>query len=326
MSFWKRKEEPVAPVEKNERLANVIDRNLSKYIKVMVLNNSVKTGLILFGFTLFMFNIFMGSFDVKKSDHIASIAFTGLVSSENAMANARDFSEHFFKAANDATAKAIVIIANSGGGSPTQSEAIYEIIKTYTAKPIAERKPVIVSIQEVCASACVMAIAAADKITAHNNSLVGSISVRMDGWAIDRALANFDIERKVITTGANKSLFDPYRNLNDSEKAFIVEHVMTPMHNHFVQSVIDGRGDKLDLTNELLFTGMVWPGADSVKIGLVDAIQTTYYLEEELKAQYDVTEIKRYNRASRFSLKGLFTSSLETAITNVLHKDMSITF
>jgi len=322
MFFRKRKPEP-AP-EQNLKLATVIDRHLSKYVRIVNINNSVKTGLILFGLTLFMFNIFMGSFEVKKTDHIASIAFTGAVSSENPLGNARDFADNFFKAANDKTAKAILIVANSGGGSPTQAEAINEIIRNYTAKPIDERKPVYVSIQEVCASACIMAIAAADKITTHAASLVGSISIRMDGYAIDKALERLSIERKVITTGNLKALFDPYRNVNDEEREFIKDNIMWPMHNQFVDAVKAGRGDKLDLSNELLFTGMVWPGSDSVKIGLTDQVQTTYYLEEELKEKYGVTEIKAYNRPSRFNLKGLFTGSFEQAIRNILSEEMTI--
>ncbi|MAA93717.1 MAG: hypothetical protein CML21_04245 [Rheinheimera sp.] len=323
--WFKRTPKTTDHAEPNPRLAQVLDRHLSKYIRVVNINNSVKTALIIFGLIFFFFNILKGSMEVKKTDHVASIAFTGSITSENPMANARSFSEVFFKAVEDPSAKAILIIANSGGGSPTQAEAINDMITKYTATPIAERKPVYVSIQEVCASACVLAFAGVDKIAAHHNSLVGSISVRMDGYGLDKALARLDIERKVITTGKYKALFDPYRNLDDDEKDFIRTRVMGPMHQHFVDTVKAGRGDKLDLTNDMLFTGMIWTGADNIDIGLVDVLQTTYYLEEELKTEFSVEEVKRYNRPSRFNLKGLFTTSLEAAIRNILSEDLNIT-
>ncbi|WP_445766819.1 S49 family peptidase [Rheinheimera sp.] len=322
--FWFKKK-PKVEEEKNPRLASVLDRHLSKYIRVVNINNSVKTAMILFGLTFFMFNILIGSMDVKKTDHIASIGFTGTISTENPMANARSFSEVFFKAIEDTSAKAIVIIANSGGGSPTQAEAINQMVSEYTALPLAERKPVYVTVQEVCASACVLAFASADKIMAHHNSLVGSISVRMDGWAIDKFLKNLDIERKVITTGKYKALFDPYRNLDESEADFIRTEVMGPMHKHFVDTVIAGRGDKLDLSNEMLFTGMIWTGQDGVSVGLVDQIQSTYYVEEELKEMFSVSEVKRYNRPPRFNLKGMFGASIENAIRSILTEDIQIT-
>jgi protease-4 len=325
--MWFKKKQDQAQVNTaptNEKLSQVLDKHLTKYIRVVNLNNSVKTGMILFGLTLFMFNIFMGSFEVKKVDHIASIAFTGEVSAENSMANARDFSEHFQAAVKDENAKAILIIASSGGGSPTQAEGIHEVIKHYTDKPLAERKPVYVSVQDVCASACVMALASADKITAYKNSLIGSISVRMDGISLDKFLAKFEIERKVISTGSHKPIFDPYRSSSDDEKEFIKTNVMAPMHEHFVNTVIDGRGEKLDRTNELLFTGMIWTGEQSVKLGLADKIQTTYFLEEEMKTQFSVTEIKRYNKPPRFNLKSMLSTSFETAIENVMKSELSI--
>lgn len=324
--MWFRKKQLQEQIETptKESLSSVLDKHLTKYIRVVNLNNSVKTGMILFGLTLFMFNLFMGSLEVKKTDHIASIAFTGDVSAENSMANARDFSEHFSAAVNDESAKAILIIASSGGGSPTQAEGIHELIKNYTDKPLAERKPVYVSVQDVCASACVMAMVSADKITAFHNSLIGSISVRMDGLSLDKFLAKFDIERKVISTGSKKPIFDPYRSSTEEEKEFIKTNVMTPMHDYFVNTVIEGRGDKLDQSNPLLFTGMIWTGDQSVKLGLADKIQSTYFLEEEMKKEFAVTEIKRYNKPPRFNLKSMLTSSFESAIEAVMKNDMSI--
>ena len=319
--FKKRKtEESSAP----RKMIDVIDQHMGTYVRHATINNSMKTGIIMFSLIMLMFNMFIESLPVKKTNHIASIAFLGTMTPDNAMANAREFSRHFNEAIKDESAKAIMIIANSGGGSPTQAEAINNIVKEYTSTPVEDRKPVIVTIQEVCASACVLAFASADKIYSHANSMVGSISVRMDGWAIDKALARFDIERKVIATGPYKDLFDPYKNLTESEKEIIRTEVMGPMHNYFVNAVKEGRKDKLDLSNEKLFTGMVWAGQDSVAIGLTDAVITTHQLEEQLKSDYSLEEIRRYNKQSSFSLKNLLTSSMESAIRSVLDEQMPV--
>ena len=322
-----KKKTPVVEVDPNEnmRLGNVLDKHLTKYIRVVNINNSVKTGMILFGLTLFMFNIFLSSFKEKETNHIASIALSGVMSSENDMGSAAQFAEHFTKAVNDETAKAIVIIANSGGGSPTQGESINTLISEYTKKPLTERKPVYLSVQEVCASACMMAFASTDKILVHYNSMIGSIAVRMDGWGLDKFLATFDIERKVIATGKYKDLFDPYKNLTEEEKEFIRTDVMGPMHKHFVQVVKDGRGDKLDLTNEMLFAGMIFSGDDGLKVGLADEVQTTLQLEDTLKKEFTVDEIRRYNKPSKFNLKSLFSTSVETAIRNIVSESFTVT-
>lgn len=319
--MWFKKKEVAPDTGERKNLSAVIDRHMSSYIKVVNVNNSLKTGMIIFAFLVGMFNLFLSSFEVKKVEHIAQITFSGAVSAENPMGSATEFAANFSKAVKDESAKAIMIIANSGGGSPTQAESIQQIIAEYVAKPAKERKQVYVTVQEICASACVLAFAGVDKILAHHNSVIGSISVRMDGIALDKALKKFDIERKVITTGKYKDLFDPYRNLEESEKEFIKSKVMAPMHQHFVDTVKAGRGDKLDATNELLFTGMIWAGTDAIKIGLADAIQTTHQLEEELKAEHKVEEVRAYNRQSKFSLKNMLTSSIEDAISNTLMKN-----
>lgn len=318
-NFFKKKEQDPRP----KTLAAVIDKNLSTYVKVANINNSVKTALILFGLTALFANLLMDSFEVQPTDHIATIAFSGVVSSQNRLANARAFSESFVKAIEDDSAKAIMIIAQSGGGSPVQGEMIHDLIEEYTNQPIEERKPVYVSVQEVCASACVMAMVPADKIYVHKNSLIGSISVRMDGWAIDKALAKFDIERKVLSPGKYKDLFDPYKTLSASEKKIIFETLLNPMHKSFVDTVKHSRGDVLDTSNEMLFTGMAWSGSDGVKLGLADGVKTTLQLEHELKTEFSVEEIKRYNTQG-FSLKSLLETSMENAITSVINSQMEM--
>lgn len=313
------------PIEERPRtLAGVLDKHLKTYVKVANINNSVKTALILFALTALFANLLLDSFEVKPTDHIATIAFSGVVSSENRLGNARAFSDSFNKAVEDESAKAILIIAQSGGGSPVQGEMIHDLIAEYTALPISERKPVYVSVQEVCASACVMAMTPADKIYVHKNSLIGSISVRMDGWSLDKALAKFDIQRKVLSPGKYKDLFDPYKTLTEGEKEIIFETLLNPMHKIFVESVIESRGDRLDLTNEMLFTGMAWSGVDGVKIGLADEVKTTLQLEHDLKSEYKVEEIRRYNTQG-FSFKTLLQTSLEGAIKSAIEGQLQVT-
>lgn len=295
----------------------LFNHHFGSYIKVMIVNRMLNSVMILTTFILIMSNYLGDAFEVEEPDHIATIAFTGVVSSQNQTGNARNFAEHFEHAVKEEHAKAILVIASSGGGSPVQAEMINSKIRDYIeSAPIDERKPVYVSVQEVCASACIMAFSGADKIFVHENSLIGSISVRMDGWAIDKALARFDIERKVLTPGKYKDLFDPYKNLTASEKDIIMSNLLEPMHQLFVDSVRANRGDRLNET-DMLFTGMAFHGVEGVQLGLADEVRSTLSIEDELKAQFSVDNVKRYNRPG-FSFKNLLTSSLEDAIRGVV--------
>ena len=193
----------------------------------------------------------------------------------------------------------------------------HQLIKEYTSTPIEERKPVYVSVQEVCASACVMALMPSDKIYVHQNSLIGSISVRMDGWAIDEALAKFDIKRKVLSPGRYKDLFDPYKSINAEEKELIFSSLLEPMHNIFVDTVKSSREGKLDLDNELLFTGMAFNGMQGVEIGLADEVRTTLQLELDLKNEFGVETVKRYNEQS-FSFANLLKSAMSDGVKTAI--------
>ena len=317
MNFFKKKTKAEPSDQPNQRLADVMDKHLKTYVRVVNINNSVKTLLIMVALTAVFVNLLADSIEVKSADHIASIEFSGAVSSANKLGSARGFYTAFDKAVKDESAKAILVIAQSGGGSPVQGEMIHQLIKAYTETPIEERKPVYVSVQEVCASACVMALTPADKIYVHQNSLIGSISVRMDGWAIDEALAKFDVKRKVLSPGRYKDLFDPYKSINAEEKELIFTSLLEPMHNIFVETVKSSREGKLDLDNDLLFTGMAFNGEQGVDIGLADDVKTTLQLELDMKNDFDVTEIRRYNEPG-FSFSNLLKTAMEDAIRTTM--------
>ena len=317
------KKQPDASDGKLRSQLTVFNHHFGSYIKVAIVNRMLNSVMIMITFLLIMSNYIGDAFKVKDPDHIATISFTGAVSSANQTGNARNFATFLDQAIDSDNAKAILVIASSGGGSPVQAEMINAKIKEYIqSAPIEERKPIYVSVQEVCASACVMAFSGADKIFVHENSLIGSISVRMDGWAIDKALANFDVERKVLTPGKYKALFDPYRNLTDPERDIIMTNLLEPMHELFVQSVRTNRGDKLR-ENDMLFTGMAFHGVEGVSLGLADEIRSTLTIEEDLKTQFNVKDVKRYNQPA-FSFKNLLTGSIENAVRSVLAEQESL--
>lgn len=307
--------------EKRKTLTTVLD----SYVRVMNVNNTLKTLMILVAVVLMFTNMLSGGLSNRPKEHVAVIKIAGMIQDGSPTGSGRAFAEAFEKAIKDNTAKVIYIIANSGGGSPVQAEIMNKVIADYTSKPLSERLPVIVSMQEICASACIMATSHADEIYANGNSLVGSISVRIDGWGLDVALQRLDIERKVLKTGKYKDLLDPYKSVTAEEKDFIQTNLMQPLHDAFVATVKSGRGDKLDLTNELLFTGMVWSGFESKQVGLIDDVKTTYDIENELKTRFGLETFVEYN-THRMSIKDYLLSSVNTAVESAISNLMTTEF
>lgn len=166
-------------------------------------------------------------------------------------------------------AKAVALLVNSPGGSPTQSHLIYRRIRL-----LAEEKklPVYAFCEDAAASGGYMLACAADEIYADPNSIVGSIGVVSGGFGFHEAIRRLGVERRLYTTGENKAILDPFK----PEEPKDVERLRTiqaRIFGAFTDLVKARRGDKLDLTDEgELFSGAFWAGLDAKALGLIDGI------------------------------------------------------
>lgn len=322
MFFLKKK---TAQAEQKKSVAQVLDYHMNRYTAAYTTYKYIMTLFICLALIVSADNFFFK--DMTPSDnHIAVIRIAGDISASNKSGSAEQFSKAFKTAVENKHAKAVLITANSGGGSPVMSEGINAVIADYkaarSASPNEKSMPKIyVSIQDMCASACLASIASADVITAHRNSIVGSIGVRMDSFGVDGLLSKLGVERQVLTSGTHKDLLDPYRTMTTDEKEFIKTEIMKPLHDNFIQLMKDARGAKLK-NDPLLFTGMVWTGQRAVDIGLVDEVITTTQLEVKLQKELGVSELKVVQKEG-FSLMNLVKSSMTDAFSLALNGALS---
>ena len=128
--------------------------------------------------------------------------------------------------------------------------------------------PLYAVVEDVCASGGYYVAVAADKIYVNKASLVGSIGVLMDGFGFTGAMEKLGVERRLLTAGANKGFLDPFSPQNDEQKAFALT-MLDEIHRQFIDVVRSGRGDRLKETPET-FSGLVWTGEQSVRMGLAD--------------------------------------------------------
>ena len=97
----------------------------------------------------------------------------------------------------------------------------------------------------LCASACYLIAAGADEIYAQNSSLVGSIGVRMDSWGYEGALSKLGIEKRVFHAGKHKTLLEPSKDVSSVERQFLQNNILDKLHQQFISSVKQGRGERL---------------------------------------------------------------------------------
>jgi len=165
----------------------------------------------------------------------------------------------------------VILEINSPGGSPVQSAYIYDEIKRLRQKY--ESIPLYVVVVDIAASGGYFVASAADRIYVNKSSLVGSIGVRMDNFGFVELMQKLGIERRLLTAGENKGLFDPFLPEDAGQKAHL-QQMLNEIHQHFIDAVKQGRGERLS-PQEDVFSGLIWTGEKAIELGLVDGLGTT---------------------------------------------------
>lgn len=302
MKFFKRRAETA---NKSSTTLRTQLGNMARLYKKNHTLNFIKVSAIVFG-VLFAIGhtLYRTHFFNMPLPHIALIQFEGEVTRGSSTADGTRLSEAIQKAMEDPLAHAVLIEANSPGGSPVQAEILHRTLMTMRETT---NKPVFFSIGEMCASACLYVSSSADKVFAHRNSLIGSVGVRMDTWGFDKLIKTLQIERRTLSAGRNKALLDPFMPENPEAIKHLKNEVLAPLYVEFKNALIEGRGDKLATENPDLFTGYIWTGQDAVELGFADEIKTHFEIREMLRDTYQVSDIQNYTKPS-FSMMKLLSS------------------
>jgi serine protease SohB len=165
-------------------------------------------------------------------------------------------------------ARAVALVINSPGGSPSQSNLICRRIRQ-----LAEEKnlPVFAFIEDVGASGGYMLACAADEIVCDQYSIVGSIGVVGGSFGFPKLMEKLGIERRLYTSGDRKVMLDPF----EPEKPDDVKRlkaIQKEIHEHFIALVKERRGAKLNGTDKTLFSGEFWTAQKAIELGLADSI------------------------------------------------------
>jgi signal peptide peptidase SppA len=176
-------------------------------------------------------------------------------------------------------ARAVALVINSPGGSPVQSALIAKRIRLLATE---KKLPVIAFVEDVAASGGYWLACAADEIIADGASIVGSIGVVSAGFGFQDLIAKLGIERRVHTSGENKSMLDPFRN-EKPEDVERLKRLQAEIHDGFKDWVRERRGTKLKGGDSLLFTGEFWTATRGLELGLVDSLGE---LRAVLQARY----------------------------------------
>ena len=212
---------------------------------------------------------------------------------------AKDYDDVLEKAFSRKGIAAVALAINSPGGSPVQSALIHSRIRALAEK---HKVPVLVFCEDVAASGGYWLACAGDEIFADDSSIVGSIGVIAAGFGFVEALNKLGVERRVHTSGDNKSILDPFQ----PEKKEDVDRLLSlqaDIHQSFKALVRNRRGAKLNGDEAELFSGAFWTGRQALERGLIDGIG---HIHAVLEAKFgDKVVIKAIAASQGWGLKRL---------------------
>jgi len=174
--------------------------------------------------------------------------------------------------------KAVALVVNSPGGSPTQSSMIGARIRRLSVE---KKVPTFAFVEDVAASGGYWLACAADEIIVDANSVVGSIGVISASFGFHDAIGRIGVERRVHTAGRSKSFLDPFSPEKEEDVARLIA-LQEQIHDNFIDHVKSRREGKIDPEADL-FTGEIWVGRRAVESGLADGVG---HLVPEMKSRF----------------------------------------
>src|SRR3954470_3321681 len=199
--------------------------------------------------------------------HTAMVELNGIIS-PGADASAEKINNALQAAFKDKNTQGVIMRINSPGGSPVQSQTIYDEMKRLRKKY--PDIPLYVVVEDICASGGYFVAVGADRIYVARSSIVRSIGVLMNGFGFTGLMDKLGVERRLITAGENKGMLDPFSPFRDKDKDY-VNTLMKDIHGQFIDVVREGRGKRLKETPDM-FSGLIWTGQKSIEIGLADGL------------------------------------------------------
>lgn len=246
--------------------------------------------------------------------HTALVDVRGLIA-EEAESNADRIISGLRDAFEHEDTAGVVLRINSPGGSPVQAAYINEEIRYLRARY--PDTPLYAVITDVCASGGYYVAVAADRIYAESSSIVGSIGVLINSFGFVGTMEKLGIERRLFTAGQYKGLLDPFSPIKEEEVQHL-QGLLKDLHQHFIATVKQGRGERLNGGSEL-FSGLIWSGEKSVELGLVDAEGDIYEVARDVIGAEEIVDF-----TPKRSYIDRFAERVGVAIANMLHDQWSV--
>lgn len=197
-----------------------------------------------------------------SGDKIAIVEINDVImSSEKTVEQIKKFRE-------DKSIKAIILRINSPGGGVAASQEIYEEVK----RTRDSGKIVVVSMGSIAASGGYYIAVGSSLIIANPGTITGSIGVIAQFISIKDLAEKLGISQTTIKSGSLKDAGSPFKQMNDSDKAYFQDVVDNSFMQFFDVVAMERKMDKETLLKYA--NGRVFTGLQAKEYGLIDSLGT----------------------------------------------------
>jgi protease-4 len=242
---------------------------------------------------------------------VARLTVSGIITQD------RKLDTQVAKLADDDRVKALLVEIDSPGGSVSGGEALHDVIALVAAK-----KPVVVVMDGIAASAGYMIAVPAARIFAQSSTLTGSIGVLVPTGEVSGLLKTLGVTVDDITSGPLKDQ-PSFTKPMTPEGREVMHGIVMDMYDQFVEMVAAGRHMDPDKVRQLA-DGRAYTGRQALKLGLVDAIggehEARAWLAEtrDVPTTLPVDEVVTNGLAARMfagSLSGLISTAWKSVLS-----------
>ncbi len=254
----------------------------------------------------------------RRRTRVPVIAFAGIIAPRAGSINMEAFApviERGFALAK--RGEHLILAIESPGGSASQSDLIGQLIRR-RAEELGVQVTAVVG--DVGASGGYWLACAADNIFANRLSIIGSIGVITGGFGLDRFIARYDIDRRLLTAGENKARMEPFSPLRPDDVAF-TKDLLNDAHAMFKSWVRERRGTRLTQDEAAIFDGGYMLGDKAKTLGLIDGFGDLDTVVKSLGGETARPRMLRPKRARgllRWFTRAAIESALEVAETKLV--------
>jgi len=214
---------------------------------------------------------------LASGEHVLRLRIEGVITED------RRLLEVIEEARSDSSARAMLLVIDSPGGSMAGGEALHGALKRF-----AEKKPIVALMGGTAASAGYMIAMPAQHVLAREATVTGSIGVLLQSFDVSELMARLGVRPDILATGPFKAQPNPFQPLTDQGRAEMMR-VLEDLHGQFIAMVVAGR--RMDEARvRPLADGRVFTGRQALGLGLIDAIGGEAEARAWLAVQKDVPE------------------------------------